>query len=265
MLKGFVKDLADVPEEHRGLYKQVEGGYALEVEGMVDKSRLDEFRDNNIKLSNDLERTQEEKAALAKKYEGIDLDKIRELQEKEQKIKDQQLIDAGKANELIEIKVAEVRNQLKADMDKLAEEKETLQTSLGEAHGTIDRMKVEKVLGDVALKHGVREAALNDVFNAAHSYGFKLSDTGDVVAIGPSGEPRRSLKDPTKPLTVDEYFTDVLPEQRSYYFKDSAGGGANNDGPGGPGGRRIDASNQEALNNNIDKIASGEVQVNMGS
>ena len=62
-----VSDIDSVPEEHRALYSEVEsGGFQLQVEGATSKEKLNEFRQNNVKLMKDLEGF--------KKFDGVDLD-----------------------------------------------------------------------------------------------------------------------------------------------------------------------------------------------
>ena len=46
------------------MYVEGDGGFVLDVEGAVDKTKLDEFRTNNIALSNQLSETK-------RRFEGI--------------------------------------------------------------------------------------------------------------------------------------------------------------------------------------------------
>src|SRR6478609_4349648 len=94
-LKGVVKDLEIVPETMRHFYvKTDEGEYRLNAAGLVKKEKLDEFRENNIRLT----RTNEE---LVTKYKDVDLDEYRAMKEAQQKQKDKKLIDEGKVDELV--------------------------------------------------------------------------------------------------------------------------------------------------------------------
>ncbi|MCP5079129.1 MAG: hypothetical protein GY951_13870, partial [Psychromonas sp.] len=51
-------------EDMQKLYKKGDDGYELQVEGAVSKAKVDEFRDKNIALTNDL-----------KKFDGVDVSK----------------------------------------------------------------------------------------------------------------------------------------------------------------------------------------------
>ena len=49
-LKYRIRTRDEAPEEQRGLYAEREGGWVLDVEGAVDKAKIDEFRTTNVTL-----------------------------------------------------------------------------------------------------------------------------------------------------------------------------------------------------------------------
>src|SRR5512136_407427 len=53
-LKYKFKSKDEIPAEQQALYVERDGAWLLDVDGAVDKSKLDEFRANNIALSNQL-------------------------------------------------------------------------------------------------------------------------------------------------------------------------------------------------------------------
>jgi len=55
------------------LYIERDGAFVLDAEGAVEKAKLDEFRVNNVALIKQLD-------DLKKKFEGIDPEKVRELE-----------------------------------------------------------------------------------------------------------------------------------------------------------------------------------------
>jgi hypothetical protein len=71
---------------------------------------------------------------------------------------------------------------------------------------------------------------------------------GDQVVYGKKGTP----------LTMDEWFGS-LEEQAPHLFKSSSGGGAS--GGVGVAGRRVSVYDQSSLNNSIEAIAQGKVQI----
>ena len=60
-----LKSKDEIPADQQALYVERDNGWMLDVDGVVDKSKLEEFRANNIALSNQL-------AEQKKRFEGID-------------------------------------------------------------------------------------------------------------------------------------------------------------------------------------------------
>jgi len=69
-LKFKCKSKEEVPAELQSLYVERDGGFVLDVEGAVDKTKLEEFRSNNIALSNQLAETK-------RRFEGIESEQVR--------------------------------------------------------------------------------------------------------------------------------------------------------------------------------------------
>ena len=64
-LKFKFKTKDEIPAEHLALYAEREGAWVLDVDGAVEKTKLDEFRNTNVSLL-------KERDDLKKRYEGID-------------------------------------------------------------------------------------------------------------------------------------------------------------------------------------------------
>ena len=110
-------DVADIPEGYEALYTQNDEGVfnMTQVEGVTAKGKLDEFRENNISLRQQIEEKEALAADLESKFSGVNLEKWNEFQEKEsamaeqqRKIDEQELIDKGDVDTLIERRVQEV-------------------------------------------------------------------------------------------------------------------------------------------------------------
>ncbi|MGB0298107.1 MAG: hypothetical protein ACPGC3_01485 [Paracoccaceae bacterium] len=72
---------------------------------------------------------------------------------------------------------------------------------------------------------------------------------GDQVVYGRKG---------TGPMSMDEWFGS-LEEQAPHLFKSSSGGGAS--GGVGVSGRKVSIYDQRSLNNSLEAIAAGKVQI----
>jgi hypothetical protein len=63
---------SEVPADLAAHYVEREGALVLDVEGVVEKARVDEFRANNIAL-------QKQVSELTAKYQGIDPEEVRKV------------------------------------------------------------------------------------------------------------------------------------------------------------------------------------------
>lgn len=246
-----------LPEAVRAEYKQTGANYTLDVEGMVPKAKVDEFRENNTALL----KTKAELEAQLAKYSGINLEDYEALKETERKIADKTLIEAGRVDELIAIKVAEAVNKAKADSATLAQQLEASNKAEKEARAQVKTMRRNRMIEDQALKSGARPEALEDLITHADRYGWTIDDeSGELVALDAKGGKHYSLANAGKPITLEEWVRDVVPAEKPFYFEDSAGGGAGG-AKNGFKGRVIRASDQQGLNANLSDIASGKVAV----
>ena len=73
-LKFKFKSKDEVPAELAAHYVERDGAWVLDADGAADKSKLEEFRSNNVALLKQLEEQ-------AKKFEGIDPEQVRKLAE----------------------------------------------------------------------------------------------------------------------------------------------------------------------------------------
>ena len=78
-LKFQFKSKDEIPAEHLPLYAERDGAWVLNVEGAADKSKLDEFRTNNVALLKQVDE-------LKKRFEGIDPEQVRTLAEEKRKL-----------------------------------------------------------------------------------------------------------------------------------------------------------------------------------
>ena len=91
----------EIPAEQQSFYVERDGAWLLDADGVVSQTKLDEFRQNNIALTNQL-----------KKFEGIDPDAVRQLAEDKRKLEEAQQIKAGEVDKV-------VAARLKAELDKV--------------------------------------------------------------------------------------------------------------------------------------------------
>lgn len=245
-LKSRYKNADDIPAGLEQFYTETDDGYELQVDGLVPKATVDEFRNNNIKL-------QKELGKMEKTLGGVDLDEYKALKAEKQKLADQELIEAGKLDELLTQRTERLRTDYEAKFEAMQREAQEAIGKASEYENQFNTMIVENQLKDAALRNGVRPEAIEDVlyrgkrvWKRTESNGIAAYD-GDTPAYGKKG---------SSPLSVDEWF-EGLQEQAPHLFKSSSGSGAA--GGAGSQGRRISRFDQDALNSNLEAIAEGRV------
>lgn len=226
MLKFKVDGLDGLEDTIKPLYvlNEEDKKYYLQVEGVVSKEKLEEFRNNNIELSKKLDA-----------YKDVDPAKYKDLVKMEADGK-----FSGKTNEEIDRIIGERVGTMKTEYEKSIEE---LNKTVGTQAAQLNLLLVDNVVRDAANKGGVTGAAVDDILLRAKSI-FKLvegkpiphDDRGNVV-YGNDG---------TTPLSVNGWVLG-LKKTAPHLFPTSQGGGA-------PGGRTGPA-NRENLTS-LEKIAT---------
>jgi hypothetical protein len=223
----FFDSLDAVPEGLREGAKTNDAGKV--VIKVVPQSKLDEFRDNNIKVV-------QERDAIASKYGkaveiigGEDFDAfasgLGELRTTAQRVKDGQLVENKGLEEALADRTAKMREEMQAENARLAQEAKLWKDKHGSTDKRLRQTFVDRAMTDVILDeaNGVHAKALPDLLQRAYSV-FEVSDDGkltpkrgDAVVYGGDG---------ATPMTPKEWIN-TLREEAPYFFKGSNGGGAN--------------------------------------
>ena len=203
----------EVPAEHANLYVERDGAFVLDAEGVVDKAKHEEFRQNNIALANQL-----------KRFEGIDPDAVRQLAEEKRKLEEAAQIKAGEVDKVLAAR-------LKAELDKVHAPVVAERDAL---HGRLTAIQIDQAVVNEATKRGLRPTAIPDITSRARMT-FKLVD-GVPQAF--DGERIRTGKDGVSPMTLAEW-VDALVSDAPHLFEANAGGGAAGSGSGGAGNRSV--------------------------
>ena len=193
------------------LYEQgADGAYYLLVDGAVGKDKLDEFRNNNVKLLKDLE-----------KFKDVDPAKYQELLALAKKQEEKKLIDAGEIDKVVEQRVGEMKSTYEGQLKTLTEQNSVAQRQL-------ESLLIDNAVRDAAVKSGVQPTAVDDVLLRAKAT-FKIKD-GNAVPVDTQGNVVYG-KDGTTPMSVVDWTTG-LKKQAPHLFQGSQGGGAQGSGKG---------------------------------
>ena len=201
----------------------------MNVEGVVPKSRLDEFRNNNINLAKERDTL---KAEL-EKFKNIDPEKCAEATKKLQAIEEKKLIEAGQLDEVVKQRTERMKidfeNQLKAIQKAHNADKERLKALTERlATVTIDN-EVTKVVSELSTP---RKGAMTDIMARARSM-FALDENGNPVAKDSDGQQVYGKEG--QPLTIKEWAGELV-QNAPFLFEPSQGSGAQ----GGEQSRTLD-------------------------
>jgi hypothetical protein len=228
MFEFEVEDVSKLPEEQRGFYeKTADGKYQLKVNGAVPKSKLEEFRNNNIELIKKLE-----------PYKDVDLGKFKELLEQDRKVREKQLIDAGKVEEVVQERVKVMREELEGKVGTLAEQNSAMTRQL-------ELLLVDNAVKGAAVTSGVLSVALDDVILRAKTV-FKI-ENGVPVAKDDKSQVIYG-EDGKTPLSVDSWVK-MLKKTAPHLFAGFNGSGAA--GGNNPGGKDLNKMSS------VEKISMG--------
>lgn len=220
-LKLIIDKLEDVPENVRTIYKPENGKFILDVEGAVPKERLDEFRNNNIQLQQQLD-----------KLKDVDPVKYRELTELQRKLQEKELIEKGEVEKVVDLRTQAMREDL---TNKLT----TSQTALEKAQNMLNTLLIDNVIKSAAIKNGVVPEAVDDVVLRAKAVYTVVDgvptpkDAAGQVIFG---------KDGKTPMPVEEWLVGLKGSAKHLFIGNSGSGAGGGNGTGklNPGASSID-------------------------
>ncbi len=213
-LKFKFKTKDEIPAELQFLYVERDGAWTLDAEGVVEKSKHEEFRTNNIALTNQL-----------KRFEGIDPDAVRQLAEENKSLRTATLSEDAKREMDAQLKTA--KTAFEKQLAAVTGERDTL-------NGRLTAIQIDQAVVTESTKRGLRATALPDITSRARS-AFKLVN-GVPQAFEADGQTARMGKD--GPMTLAEW-VDALVSDAPHLFEANAGGGAAGSGSGGAGNRSV--------------------------
>lgn len=234
-LKFVLDSIDDLDDSLKGLYsKHTDGKYYLDVDGAVAKNKVDEFRDNNIRLKQDLEE-------MVDKFGNVDLDKYKAFLDKEANDDGKKRITMEKVDEI----VAERTTAMKAEH---VTQLDALKTTNGALNGQLNGLLIDGTIRTAAVEAKIASTALDDVILRAKQT-FKVVE-GKAVAHDDKGQIIYG-KNGTDPLSTSEWIGG-LKTSAPHLFEISKGGGAGG-GDQKPGDQNVDKSTLSPLQ----KISAG--------
>jgi hypothetical protein len=221
-LKYKLNSKAEVPAEHAAFYTERDGAFFLDVEGAVEKAKLDEFRNNNVALA-------KERDELKQRFDGIDPDEARAVLADKQKLEQEKQLKAGEVDKVVETRVKAIKADLEKQVTSLTAERDSLNARL-------TTIQIDQGVITAATKRGLRPTAIADITARARAV-FKLVN-GTPAAFEADGKSVRYGRDGLTPMTLEEW-VDTQVSEAPHLFESNAGGGASSNASGGGAGARL--------------------------
>ncbi|MDB6053759.1 MAG: hypothetical protein JWN25_1282 [Verrucomicrobiales bacterium] len=206
---------SEIPNEIKAFYVEQNGAWILDAEGAVDKSRLDEFRNNNLALSQEVQ-------TLKARFEGIDPANYKALAERDAARAEQELLQKGEFQTVLEQKTQALKGELNSRIKQAEVERDQLRNRLEE-------IQIDQAVTAAATQRGLRPSAMTDLLNRARA-SMELRE-GKVNIRTSDGQGIQINGDGT-PMTLEQW-TDQLQQAAPHLFEPNFGSGAPNHSSGG--------------------------------
>ena len=197
-------------EVEQSFYSKSGDAYLLQVEGAVEKSKLDEFRSSNV-----------EHMKKAELYKGIDLDKYHAMQEQERQLKDQELIKSGDIEGLVTQRTNSIVSDYEAKISTLNEQ---VKNSNSNHDTVVSKYEIEGAAVKAFSEHKISPDAFNAVMSQINTKfsidnGRVIAKDGDNILAGANGN-----------LTISEF---VGSQPEIFKIQSNGGNGSGNNSNAG--------------------------------
>ncbi len=218
-LKFKFKSKDEVPAEHLSLYTERDGAWLLDVDGAVEKAKLDELRTTSALVT-------KERDELKQRFDGIDPAAVRALAAEKQKLDEAAQLKAGEVEKVFENRAKALKGDFDKQLSAVATERDALNARLV-------AIQIDQGVITVASKRGLRASAMPDITARARGV-FRLVE-GVPTAFEADGKTVRAGKDGVSPMTLEEW-VDAQVSEAPHLFESNAGAGGAGALPPGRGG-----------------------------
>lgn len=229
-----VEDKTEIPKGLESHYVERDGAYFLDVSDMVEKSRLDEFRTNNIKLS----KAKDEIEAKFKKLQpfsglddatidmlaGINPDEYKNMKSMIDRIDASKLIDEGKIDQLLSERMARLSKDHESQVKKMSDELSKRGQTINDLNSRLSTILIDSQIQSAAGKMDGIKSDVMDIVVMMGRQIFRMNESGEIEARDAKGE-KIYGKDGAETMTIDEWVS-KLPIERPSLFESSQGAGS---------------------------------------
>lgn len=214
----------EIPEGLREFATEADGKFTVKV---APEAKLNEFRDKNITLSQQIEQAGP-LLARVKEIAGDDLDafanQFEELKGIAQRVNDGELKTTEDIEKAVAERVAAVKDGYEANQKSERELRLKAENDAKNFRSALDRTEIRHAItaAVIAPTSGVRPEALGDILERA----YKLFHWENGKPIPKNGESTIYGADGAEPMTPNEWIV-KLRDEAPYFFAGNGGGGAN--------------------------------------
>lgn len=225
-----IEEFKALSEEAQKFYKEKDGVYELQVEGMVSKKELSEFRDNNIALKKQIEE-------ITEKFKDIDPEEYTNMKKAAEEAADKKLLDEGDLEAVVEKRVDQMKKDFESRIATLTEDRDAHKASAAESLERLSKELIDSKITQAVMRKDLgafKSEHLQDALARGRAV-WRLVD-GEPVPYGSDGGVRFG-KDGKSQMTVDEW-AEELTQTTPGFWESSQGGDA-------PGSKKNQGNTQQ--------------------
>ncbi len=264
-LKTVISKLEDVDEALRGLYREADNGFILDLEGMDDhpdvKGMKIVMEDQKKKTKAEQAKNKEAQKAL-EAFKDLDPEAAREALLKIQELEDKGRMDKGEFEQLLAERITEATEKVERAMTAKLTEAQTVNDILTkERDGSVSalsRFKIGDEISQAAFDAGVKKSLLRHLTRDAYEV-FEVREGKVGAWEEKDGLEGFKLDEKGGALTPKTYVNEYLAANPDF-VEPNRGSGA----PGGgsqPGGGAVRYISANQAGDNLEAIASGEAVI----
>lgn len=247
------EEFNQLTEDLAGAYtQQTDGSFLLDVQGMVLKDRLDEFRNNNINYKKRIEEMEQKLAQVDKMVDKEEYDVLKKELEKRQ---EEEKLAKGNVEEVVRDRMARSKKEwedrhkiLQKDLDEKNQRYEKL-------HSDFQKTLIQKELVTELNRVGkIRQGAEADLLARAERI-WRLDDNNQLVAFKPDGTEMFGKN--AERISVQEYCQDQLTDA-AHCYESASGTGATGDGDASPQKPAESIASSSDVTGDLEAIAKGD-------
>jgi len=264
-LKTVISKLDDVDEALRGLYRETDNGFILDIEGVDEHP---DVKGMKVVMEDQKKKTKAEQSKLKEaqkvleSFKDLDPEAAREALTKIQELEDKGRLDKGEFEQLLADKVAEatakVERAMTAKLTEAQASNETLTKERDDSINALSRFKIGDEISQAAMEAGVKKTLLRHLTRDAYEV-FEVRDGKVGAWEDKDGVDFLRTDEKGGQLTPKTYVHDYLTNNPD--FAESNKGGGHQGGSNSSSGTAPRFISPDQAGDHLEAIASGEAVI----